>query len=65
MEIIKKLHNTGTPVGITVTISEQNADELLEIREIFMIIGIPSSNIRYNSLLEGKTPIEKIRGRNK
>lgn len=65
MENIKKLHNAGTPVGITVTICDQNADELLEIRELFMSIGIPSSNIRYNPLLEGKTPIEKIRGGNK
>ncbi len=62
LENIKRLHNAGTPVGIAVTISEQNATELFEIRELFMNLGIPCANIRYNPLLEGKTPIEKIRG---
>ncbi len=64
LENIKHLISGGTPVGVSATISNQNATELHEIRDMFVNLGIPEKQIRFNPLLEGKNPVDKIRGEN-
>lgn len=62
LENIKHLAKSDTPVGVTVTVSENNATELQDILDMFVNIGILRNDVRFNMLLEGKNPVGDCRG---
>lgn len=59
---IKTLVESKTPVGISVTTFSENYNELDDILNLFMGIGIKKEDVHFNTLIEGKNKVREIRG---
>ena len=57
---LQMLLNSKTSVGLAVTVSEKNANELAEIKKMFMDMGGKEKDITFNMLLESAHNDNKI-----
>lgn len=61
LKAIKKMKEIGLSVGIAVTVTKYNIEEIYDIKNYFNQIGINENDINFNSLLTGAKNIEKLR----
>ena len=54
---ILQLINNNVNIGILVTVSDQNFNEIVEIRNFFISRGIKDNNVNFNMLISGKNNI--------
>lgn len=58
---IKYMIELGVSLGIAVTVTQKNIDELEQIMNFFIDLGLREQDINFNTLLTGKRSIEEIR----
>ncbi|MFM1572167.1 radical SAM protein [Helcococcus ovis] len=58
---IKYILDKNIPIGIAVTVTKYNIDELEHIKNFFINLGVQEKYINFNMLLTGAKNIEKLR----
>ena len=60
LNTIEKLISLGCKVGIAYTVTKYNIDEFYDTKNMFMNMGLKSSDIKFNMLLHGNIAIDPL-----